>query len=102
TPFEFEGPLPGADTVGVSGSMTSGPGVRISLKLADDRIAAARFETCALDAARPVAEALCGLLVGATIDDASRFSVIDVARIGSLPPTSAVVRTVHFAKSSAL
>lgn len=100
--LEHEGPLPGADAVGVSGSMSAGPGVRVSLRLDDDRVAEAKFETCALDAARPVADALCGLLVGATIDDASRFTLIDVARIGGLPPTSPLARTVHFAKSAAL
>lgn len=101
-PLEHEGPLPGADAVGVSGSMDSGPGVRVSLRLDDDVIAEARFETAALPAARPVAEAVCGLLVGATIDDASHVSVIDVARVGSVDPTSVAARTVHYAKSAAL
>jgi bacterioferritin-associated ferredoxin len=102
TPHEHEGALPGADAVGSSGSMTAGPGVRMAMRLADDVIVEARFEACAFDAARPVAEALCGLIVGATIDDASRFSLLDVARVGSVAPTSPVARTVHFAKSAAL
>jgi bacterioferritin-associated ferredoxin len=100
--MEHEGPLAGADAVGVSGAMDSGPGVRMSMRLDDDVIVDARFETSALPAARPVAEAVCGLLVGATIDDASRVSVIDVARVGSVEPTSAAARTVHYAKSAAL
>lgn len=82
--------------------MTWGPGVRVSLKLAHDLIVDARFETCALDVARPVAEAMCGLLVGATIDDASHLSVIDVAQVGGVGATTPAARTVHYAKSAAL
>jgi bacterioferritin-associated ferredoxin/NifU-like protein involved in Fe-S cluster formation len=102
-PLEHEGPLAGPDVVvGVAGSMTAGPGVRFSLRLSDDVIVDARFETCRLDDARGAADALCGLIVGATVDDASQFSVLDVARVGSLSPTSPAARTVHFAKSAAL
>lgn len=101
-PLPHEGPLPGAGAIGVSGSMTAGPGVRISLRLDDDVITEARFETCSLDPARLVASALCSAITGATVGDASRYSQIDVARLGALPPASPVVRTVHFAKSAAL
>lgn len=101
-PHSHEGPLPGADAVGVSGSMSAGPGVRVSLRLADDVIVLARFETCALDAARSVAEAMCAFLEGLTIDDASHVSILDVARIGAASAASPVTRTVHFAKSAAL
>jgi bacterioferritin-associated ferredoxin len=101
-PFRHEGPLPGADAVGESGSMSAGPGVRVSLRLGGDVIAAARFETCALDAARAVAEAACAFLEGLTIDDASHVSLLDVACLGAAPATSAVTRTVHYAKSAAL
>lgn len=101
-PLAHEGPLPGADAVGESGSMSAGPGVRVSLALADDVIRDARFETCALDAARPVAEAMCAFLVGHSVDDASHVSLLDVARIGGAAPTSPVTRIVHFAKSAAL
>lgn len=101
-PLAHEGPLPGADAVGESGSMSAGPGVRVSLRLADDVIAEARFETCALDAARPIAEAMCAWLAGHTIDEASHVSILDVARIGAAPPGNPATRTVHFAKSAAL
>lgn len=101
-PLAHEGPLPGADAAGESGSMSAGPGVRVSLRLAGDVIVEARFETCALDAARPVAEAMCVFLAGLTIDAASHVSILDVARIGAAPATNAATRTVHFAKSAAL
>jgi len=97
-----EGPPPAADVVGESGSMTSGPGARIHLRFADDVVVEARFETCRLDAARAVAEALCAALVGATFDDAARYSVIDVARLGGVDPVSPAAKLVHYAKSAAL
>lgn len=97
-----EGPLASADAVGASGSMSSGPGVRIALRFDGDVISHARFETCAFDAARPVAEALCALIEGGTADDASHVSVHDVARVGAVAAASVPARTVHFAKSAAL
>ena len=100
--FAHEGPIPAADAAGESGSMSAGPGVRISLRLADDVIAEARFETCAFDAARSVAEPMCVFLAGLTIDDASHVSILDVARIGGTSHTNPAARTVHFAKSAAL
>jgi NAD(P)H-nitrite reductase large subunit len=101
-PLAHEGPLPGADAVGESGSMSAGPGVRVSLRLAGDVIAEARFETRALDAARPIAEATCAFLAGLTVDDASHVSILDVARMGAASAASPATRTVHFAKSAAL
>ena len=97
-----EGPLTGADAIGESGSMSSGPGVRVALRFDGDVIREARFETCAFDAARPVAEALCAAIEGGTADDASHVSVMDVARAGGVAPASVAARTVHFAKSAAL
>jgi len=101
-PLSHEGPPAAADVVGESGSMSAGPGARIYLRFADDAVVEARFETCRLDAARPVAEALCAALVGATFDDAARYSVIDVARLGAVDPISPAAKLVHYAKSAAL
>jgi NAD(P)H-nitrite reductase large subunit len=95
--------LPGADLVGVCGSVTSGPGVRIAMALGPgDVILAARFETFSLDAARPAAEALCAALIGSTVDDASHVSLLDVARMGGLAAAAPAARLTHFAKSAAL
>jgi bacterioferritin-associated ferredoxin len=82
--------------------MSSGPGVRVALRFDGDVIREARFETCAFDAARPVAEALCAMIEGGTADDASHVSVMDVARVGGVAGASVAARTVHFAKSAAL
>jgi bacterioferritin-associated ferredoxin/NifU-like protein involved in Fe-S cluster formation len=101
-PPTHEGPPSAVDVVGESGSMSSGPGVRIRLRFEDDVVVEARFETCRFDAARAVAEALCAALVGATFDDAARYSVIDVARLGAVDPTNPAAKLVHYAKSAAL
>jgi assimilatory nitrate reductase catalytic subunit len=82
--------------------MVSGPGVRISLRLAGDVVAAARFETLLLPSARGPADALCAALVGTTTADAAQWSALDVSRVGGLPAGSPVARTIHFAKSAAL
>jgi bacterioferritin-associated ferredoxin len=97
-----EGPLADADAAGAAGSMTSGPGVRIALRLRGDVVEEARFETCAFDAARPVAEALCAALAGTSPADASRWTVLDVAQFAGIAPKTPAARIVHFAKSSAL
>ena len=102
-PLPHEGPLPGADAVGESGSMSAGPGVRIAMRFDDEfRVAAIAFEATSFPAARPVASALCRAILGATLDQASAVSIPDLARMSRLPERSVVVRTVHFAKSAAL
>lgn len=102
-PVPHEGPLAGADATGESGSMSAGPGVRIALAFdAELRVSAAAFETCAFDAARPAASALCRAILGATLAQASAVTIVDLARMVGLAERSPVVRTVHFAKSAAL
>ncbi|MCE9636544.1 MAG: (2Fe-2S)-binding protein [Planctomycetes bacterium] len=99
----YEGPLPGADAVGESGSMSAGPGVRISFRIDDEaRIAAAAFETASLDGARIVASKLCGAVLGATVFQASAVSIPDLALMAGLPLRDPAVRIVHFAKSAAM
>jgi bacterioferritin-associated ferredoxin len=83
--------------------MSSGPGVRIALRIdSDDRIVDARFETVRFDAAGPVASALCEVMVGATIREVSRISGAAIARLARVPESDPAVRTVHFAKSASL
>ena len=83
--------------------MECGPGVRFALRIGrDGRILAACFETAAFDAARPAASRVCEAIVGGTVADASRLSLLDVAALAGLPVRDPVVRTVHFAKSAAL
>ena len=89
--------------IGESGSMTAGPGVRISLRIDDELcVAEACFETCAFDAARAPASRVCGAMLGCTIDQVSSMSTIDVGLLAGLPPRNPTVRTIHFAKSAAL
>jgi NifU-like protein len=98
-----EGPLPGANAIGESGSLDSGPGVRIALRVDVERtITAARFELRAFDAARACAAALCESVVGATVDDVDRTTARAVARLAGLSDGSAVARRVHFALRGAL
>jgi len=98
-----EGPLADPDAVGDSGSLSSGPGVRIALRLgAGDLIEDARFVTVRLDAARPIASALCDVMIGATVTEVSRISGAAIARLARVEETRPAVRTVHFAKSAAL
>ena len=98
-----EGELPRADGVGDSGSLRSGPAVRITLRVDTARtIVDARFRVVRFDAARPFAAALCDVLVGAGVEDASRISAGAVARLGGSDVVTHAARTVHFAKSAAL
>jgi len=83
--------------------MSAGPGVRLAFRLgADGRIAEARFQTAAFDAARPIAAALCEALVGATVQEAGRISANAMARLAQVPEGSAAARTVFFAKCASL
>jgi NifU-like protein len=98
-----EGPLPGANAIGESGSLDSGPGVRIALRVdVQRRITAARYELSCFDAARACAEAVCATVVGATVDEVDRTTARAVARLAGLPDGSAVARGVHFALRGAL
>jgi bacterioferritin-associated ferredoxin/NifU-like protein involved in Fe-S cluster formation len=98
-----EGALDPADCAGVSGSMQSGPGVRITLRVdAAGRVVAAGFETCRLDDARAAASALCGRLCGLELAEASAITVVELAELAGLSPTDPAVRTTHYAKSAAL
>jgi bacterioferritin-associated ferredoxin len=94
------------DAVGDSGSMRSGPGVRIALRVRTvDGVVViedARFLTVALPAARPFASALCEVIIGATVADVSRISIPAVARLGGATTATQACRVVHFAKSAAL
>lgn len=98
-----EGPLPGANAIGESGSLDSGPGVRLSLRVdLDRRILSAGFEVRGIDAARPVLADLCRGLLGATVDDAERTTLRAVARLGALDEGDPAARQIHFALRGAL
>ena len=98
-----EGPVEGADAVGESGSLTAGPGVRVSFRFDDEvRVAAAGFETVSFPEAREPASRLCRALLGGTLAQVSALSIPDFALMCGLPVRSPAVRTVLFAKSAAI
>lgn len=98
-----EGPLPGANAVGEAGSLDSGPGVRLRLRVGlDRRIRAARWEVRACGDARCAAEAVCDVLAGATVDDAARTTEAAVARLAGLTTANPAARLVHGALRGAL
>ena len=98
-----EGPLPGANAIGESGSLDSGPGVRLALRVDVDRVVrTAGFQLKAFDAARGCADALCTAILGATVDDVDRTTARAIARLAGLSDGSTVARSVHFALRDAL
>lgn len=102
-PYEGRLSSPRGATSGESGSMESGPGVRVALRIDDElRVAEAAFEVNAFDDARGAASRLCGAVVGCTIDQVSAVTLIDLGLMAGLPPKHPAVRAVHFAKSAAL
>lgn len=102
-PFPFEAPVPAPDGVGESGSMTSGPGVRLAFRLgAGGEVVEAGFHVRGFEDARPVASALCAAMLGATIADLARISVNAVARLGGVDEGSPAARTIFYAKCAAL
>ncbi len=102
-PAPHEGVPADATVVGESGSLISGPGVRFHLRVDDDRtIAAAGFELIDFDDAREVAETLCEVLEGATVDEASRLSVTALANVAHRAEGDVAVRICHFARAGAL
>lgn len=83
--------------------MSSGPGIRIALRLvADGTIGTARFRVQRFDDAREVAQRLCELLEGATIDEAARTSARALARLTGRDEEDPVPRQVAFALGAAL
>jgi tRNA-uridine 2-sulfurtransferase len=68
------------DAVGESGSERCGDLVRIQLRVAGGRVAAARFLAFGCGAAAAAASAACARLRGAPLDDALRLSAADLER----------------------
>jgi nitrogen fixation NifU-like protein len=84
------GDLPEADGVGEVGAAACGDVVRISIRVADDRIAEARFRTYGCGTAIACSSMATELIRGRTLDEAARLSAADVsAAFGGLPATKA-------------
>lgn len=81
------GPLLDADGVGEVGAAAFGDVMRLSLKIKENRIVDARFQTFGCGTAIAASSATTELLKGRTVEEAMQFTNQDVIRaLGSLPP----------------
>ncbi|MDB6030533.1 MAG: FeS cluster assembly scaffold protein NifU [Verrucomicrobiales bacterium] len=81
------GPLLDADGVGEVGAAAFGDVMRLSLKIKENRILDARFQTFGCGTAIAASSATTELLKGRTIEEAMQFTNQDVIKaLGGLPP----------------
>jgi nitrogen fixation protein NifU and related proteins len=81
------GPLLDADGVGEVGAAAFGDVMRLSLKIKDNRILDARFQTFGCGTAIAASSATTELLKGRTVEEAMQFTNQDVIKaLGGLPP----------------
>jgi nitrogen fixation protein NifU and related proteins len=81
------GPLLDADGVGEVGAAAFGDVMRLSLKIQDNRIVDARFQTFGCGTAIAASSATTELLKGRTVEEALRFTNQDVIQaFGGMPP----------------
>jgi len=72
------GELPDANAVGEAGGLQCGDWLKIMLKIEDDRIADARYQTMGCTAAIASGSALTDLTIGKTVDEAARLTNKDI------------------------
>jgi nitrogen fixation NifU-like protein len=81
------GEIPNADATGEAGEPNCGDTLKLTLKIADGRIAEVRFRALGCGAAIASSSMATELLKGRTLDEARRFSNEEVvAALGGLPP----------------
>lgn len=81
------GPLLDADGVGEVGAAAFGDVMRLSLKIKENRILDARFQTFGCGTAIAASSATTELLKGRTVEEAMQFTNQDVIKaLGGLPP----------------
>lgn len=81
------GPLLDADGVGEVGAAAFGDVMRLSLKIQDNRILDARFQTFGCGTAIATSSITTELLKGRTVEEALRFTNQDVINaLGGMPP----------------
>lgn len=81
------GPLLDADAVGEVGAAAFGDVMRLSLKIQDNRIIDARFQTFGCGTAIAASSVTTELLKGRTLDEALQFTNQDVIQaLGGMPP----------------
>jgi nitrogen fixation NifU-like protein len=81
------GEIPDADGVGMEGNPTCGDVMKITIKVKDDRIVDAKFQTFGCGAAIAVSSMVTEMVKGKTLDEAMSISKETVAsELGGLPP----------------
>lgn len=81
------GEMPDADGVGVEGNPVCGDVMKLFIKVKDDRIVDAKFQTFGCGAAIAVSSMITEMVKGKTLDEALEISKEKVAEaLGGLPP----------------
>ncbi|HHN64726.1 MAG TPA: Fe-S cluster assembly scaffold protein NifU [Nitrospirae bacterium] len=81
------GEMPDADGVGVEGNPVCGDVMKLFIKVEDDRIVDAKFQTFGCGAAIAVSSMITEMVKGKTLDEALQISKEKVAEaLGGLPP----------------
>ena len=81
------GEIPDADGVGIEGNPVCGDVMKIYIKVKDDKIVDAKFQTFGCGAAIAVSSMITEIVKGKTLDEAMKISKDVVAEaLGGLPP----------------
>ncbi len=81
------GEIPDADGVGVEGNPTCGDVMKLFIKVEDDRIVDAKFQTFGCGAAIAVSSMITEMIKGKPLEEAEAISKEQVAKqLGGLPP----------------
>ncbi len=81
------GEMPDADGVGVEGNPVCGDVMKLFIKVKDDKIVDAKFQTFGCGAAIAVSSMITEMVKGKTLDEAMKISKEEVAKaLGGLPP----------------
>jgi nitrogen fixation NifU-like protein len=81
------GEIPDADGVGMEGNPVCGDVMKLYIKVKDDRIVDAKFQTFGCGAAIAVSSMITEMVKGKTLDEAMQISKEKVAEaLGGLPP----------------
>ncbi len=81
------GEMPDADGVGVEGNPVCGDVMKLYIKVKDDKIVDAKFQTFGCGAAIAVSSMITEMVKGKTLDEALKISKEQVAEaLGGLPP----------------
>lgn len=81
------GTIEDADAVGVAGSLTCGDQLKIYLKIKDNVVTDAKFQTFGCGSAVASSSILTEMIIGKTIDEVKKITNKDIAdELGGLPP----------------